>query len=289
MIKCHAFSISSSVCVCPLGAGCRALPRLCQPRSTPAGPMVWTLVVHGGAGSARDEIESPERMAVLRAAVAAGQGCLRGGGSALDAVQLAVEQMESSPLFNAGRGSAFHALGGHEMDAAMMDGDRRCGAVAGLRTTRHPIHAARHVLENSEHVFFSAGGAERMAREGGVAQAPERYFATGLRREQLQRELAEQREQIVRSVDTRSNGTVGAVALDTSGSVAAATSTGGMTAKPPGRIGDTPVIGAGTFASNDTCAISGTGNGELFLAHAVSATIAAFVSQVKVMPCGYEP
>eukprot|EP01051_Picozoa_sp_SAG22_P019374 SAG22_NODE_3557_length_1643_cov_1.872409_1_plen_425_part_00 len=252
----------------------------------------WTIVVHGGAGAARDELESPQRMCTLRAAVAAGTAILGAGGASLDAVQAAVEMLEDSEHFNAGRGSAFHALGGHEMDAALMDGraDLRCGAVAGLRATRHPIQAARHVLESSEHVFFSADGAERVALEGGVEQAPERWFGTDLRREQLRRELAEQeqeqeQEQVrradpaVRSSprEPRSNGTVGAVALDSHGDLAAATSTGGMTAKPPGRIGDTPVIGAGTFANNATCAVSGTGNGELFLSQAVASTIAAFV------------
>ena len=286
--------------------------------------MPWTIVVHGGAGSAQDEVESPERMAVLRAAVAAARQCLCEGGSALDAVQLAVERMEDSPLFNAGRGSAFHALGGHEMDAAIMSGDRRCGAVAGLRTTKQPIRVARYVLDESPHVFFSADGAERVARESGAEQASEAYFATGLRRAQLQRELAEQQRE--RQADreggreggrelqrpprpARSNGTVGAVALDVAGHLAAATSTGGapythvsplsvictyksnkslytlgMTAKPPGRIGDSPVIGAGTFASDGTCAVSGTGNGELFLAHSVAATISAFVSEFTLLP-----
>ena len=245
--------------------------------------MPWTIVVHGGAGSAQDEVESPERMAVLRAAVAAGRQCLCEGGSALDAVQLAVERMEDSPLFNAGRGSAFHALGGHEMDAAIMSGDRRCGAVAGLRTTKHPIRVARYVLEESPHVFFSADGAERVARESGAEQASETYFATGLRRVQLHRELAEQQRELHRPPG-RSNGTVGAVALDVAGHLAAATSTGGMTAKPPGRIGDSPVIGAGTFASDCTCAVSGTGNGEVFLAHSVAATISAFVSDFSLFP-----
>jgi beta-aspartyl-peptidase (threonine type) len=250
-------------------------------RATMAAPQLqgrFRLLIHGGAGAADDELPSQPRADAMRAALAAGGAVLARGGPAVVAVVAAVRVMEDSELFNAGRGSAFTADGGHEMDAAVSSGDGpRCGAVAGLQTTRNPVLAAMHVLERSPHVFFAGTGAEALARRAGLQQEPPEYFDTALRRQQLERELGARAGSGGSSRTSGSNGTVGAVAIDRAGGLAAATSTGGMTAKPAGRVGDTPVVGAGTFADDLSCAVSGTGNGEAFLAHAVAAKIAGFV------------
>ena len=202
--------------------------------------------------------------------MAAGRGVLAGGGSALDAVTRAVMALEDDPLFNAGRGSVFTAAGTQEMDASVMDGrDHRAGAVAGILGPRNPVLAARAVMERSEHVLLIGDGALAFCREHGVVFAEPGYFSTEQRRRELRDVLEKRRRAAV------SEGTVGAVARDCSGNLAAATSTGGMTGKTPGRVGDSPIIGAGTYADNATCAVSATGHGEFFMRYGAAFEIAA--------------
>jgi len=225
----------------------------------------WKLVIHGGAGAMRPDqgdADHEERARQgLREALDAGATILSEGGSSIDAVEAAVRVLEDDPCFNAGRGSTLNAEGLVELDAAIMDGgNRRAGAVAGVRTTRAPISLARVLMERGPHVFLSFEGADRIAREAGLEQVENRWFVTGERRRQLDELLAKG------GFDSDVKyGTVGAVAVDSSGHVAAATSTGGLTAKQWGRIGDSPLIGAGTYADDRACAVSATGSGEYFI------------------------
>lgn len=240
----------------------------------------FTLAVHGGAGTIDQASLTPERRAAYRAglarALAAGHAILADGGSALDAVTLAVCALEDEPLFNAGRGAVYTAAGTQEMDAAIMDGrDRRAGAVAGLFGPKNPIRAARAVMELSEHVMLLGEGALAVARQAGLDFADRDYFFTEARWQALQDTLRQRSAGIDDGDPARKHGTVGAVARDRSGHLAAATSTGGMTAKAPGRVGDSPIIGAGTFADDATCAVSCTGHGELFIRWNAAAEIAA--------------
>ena len=225
----------------------------------------WKLVIHGGAGAMRPDhgdADHEERARQgLHDALGAGSAILDKGGSAVDAVEAAVRVLEDDPCFNAGRGSTLNAEGLVELDAAIMDGrQRRAGAVAGLRTTRAPITLARRLMERGPHVFLSYEGADRMAREVGLEQVDNSWFVTSERRRQLGELLAKGGF----DADVK-YGTVGAVAVDSSGHVAAATSTGGLTAKQWGRIGDSPLIGAGTYADDRACAVSATGSGEYFI------------------------
>lgn len=240
------------------------------------------LVIHGGAGVIERASLSPEDEKTVRAeldrALDAGHAVLREGGSALDAVSAAVNVLEESPWFNAGKGAVFNADGGHELDAAIMEGHtRRAGAVAGVRTVRNPIKLARAVMEHSPHVMLAAGGAEKFADSRPEIErvAPD-WFDTPHRRKQL--EQAQQREQAGHAAAPGTYfGTVGAVALDKQGRIAAATSTGGMTNKRWGRIGDAPIIGAGTWA-DENCGVSGTGWGEFYIRSAAAHDICARVS-----------
>jgi beta-aspartyl-peptidase (threonine type) len=229
--------------------------------------MSWKLVIHGGSGSMRQGSLSKELdelgRAGLSAALDAGQTILVGGGNALDAVEAAARVLEEDPCFNAGRGSVLAYDGHVELDAAIMDGrDRRCGAVAGLRSTRAPISAARAVMEQSPHVLMSYEGADDFACEAGLEQVPNRWFVTSERRRQLDELLARGTEAFDADIKY---GTIGAVAVDVHGHVASATSTGGLTAKRWGRIGDSPLIGAGTYADDRAAAVSATGLGEVFI------------------------
>ena len=225
----------------------------------------WKLVIHGGAGAMRpvhgdEDHEERERQGLLNA-LETGSAILSNGGSAVDAVEAAVRVLEDDPCFNAGRGSTLNAQGIVELDAAIMDGeDRRAGAVAGVRTTRAPISLARTLMERGPHVFLSYEGADRLAIEVGLEQVDNSWFVTGERRRQLDELL----EKGGFDADVK-YGTVGAVAVDTNGHVAAATSTGGLTAKQWGRIGDSPLIGAGTYADDRSAAVSATGSGEYFI------------------------
>lgn len=235
-----------------------------------------TLAIHGGAGTIlRSEMTATAEavyMQALQRALDAGYGLLEKGGTALDAVALAVQVLEDEPLFNAGRGSVFTGDGTHEMDAAIMDGKSlAAGAVAGIRNIRNPVQLALKIMTESNHVFLSGEGAAAFAREKGMAFEPDEYFFSQMRYDQwrsvagtsgtmLDHTTGYKKENVEKKF-----GTVGAVACDAHGNTAAATSTGGMTNKQWGRIGDSPVIGAGTYANDATCAISCTGHGELFL------------------------
>ena len=225
----------------------------------------WRLVVHGGAGSMRPGKLDPEQERCARdglaRALSAGSALLADRGSALDAVEAAVRVLEEDACFNAGRGSVLTAEGCIELDAAIMDGqDRRAGAVAGLRTTRAPISLARRLLQDGPHVFLSGKGADQFAREAGLEQVPNSWFEVDERRRQLDELLASDGFD-----DEVKYGTVGAVAVDNDGHVAVATSTGGLTAKRWGRVGDSPLIGAGTYADDRSAAVSATGSGEYFI------------------------
>jgi beta-aspartyl-peptidase (threonine type) len=240
-----------------------------------------TLAVHGGAGTIPADALDPAAAAAyhegLRIALAAGWAVLSAGGPALEAVTAAVIALEDNPLFNAARGAVLNAAGQLEMDAAVMDGARReAGAVAGICGPKNPILAARAVLALPDAVLLAGEGAMAFLRTQPLAFMPPAYFETARRRDALDRELA---RRAAGAPDTRSDadrhGTVGAVARDAAGNLAAATSTGGLTAKRPGRIGDTPIFGAGTFADNETCAVSCTGTGEVFVRFQAAAEIAA--------------
>jgi beta-aspartyl-peptidase (threonine type) len=225
----------------------------------------WRLVVHGGAGSMRPGRLDPEQekcaRAGLEAALTAGSAILEKRESALDAVQAAVRVLEEDTCFNAGRGSVLTASGCIELDAAIMDGrDRRAGAVAGLRTTRAPISLARRLLDDGPHVFLSGKGADDFARSHGLEQVDNSWFEIPERRRQLEELLGEGGFD-----DEVKYGTVGAVAVDVDGHVAVAASTGGLTAKRWGRVGDSPLIGAGTYADDRAAAVSATGSGEYFV------------------------
>lgn len=228
---------------------------------------MWSLMIHGGAGSMRpgklDAQMEKDARSGLEDALKAGEAILAAGGSAIDAVEAAARAMEEDPVFNAGRGSVLAHDGHVECDAAIMEGaERRAGAVAGLRTTRAPISAARAVMEKSPHVLMGRGGAEEFALEQGLEQVPNTWFVTPERRRQLDELLARGSDAFDAEIKY---GTIGAVAVDSQGHVAAATSTGGLTAKRWGRIGDSPLIGAGTYADDRAAAVSATGLGEVFI------------------------
>jgi beta-aspartyl-peptidase (threonine type) len=244
------------------------------------------LVIHGGAGTIRREEMSAERETGyrdgLREALGRGWEILKDGGAALDAVEEAIRSMEDNPLFNAGRGSVFTHDGKHEMDAAIMSGDGlRAGAVAAVSLVKNPITFARRLMEKTPHVLVCGSGAQEIARELNCEFAPPEYFRDAFRYQQL---LEARREHEVRLDHStgKAIGTVGAVACDSEGHLAAATSTGGMTNKRSGRVGDTAIIGAGTYADDHTCAVSCTGYGEFFI-RAVAAYDVACLMKYKGM------
>ncbi|HEY6923676.1 MAG TPA: isoaspartyl peptidase/L-asparaginase [Steroidobacteraceae bacterium] len=223
------------------------------------------IAIHGGAGTVPRELDSREKQyrASLESTLDAGYAVLQQGGSSLDAVTTAVRLLEDDPLFNAGRGAALNRDGVAELDAAIMDGrEQRAGAVACVRNIRNPIELARRVMEKSRHVLLAGPGAEEFALEEGFVPVPNGYLQTEERRQQLEHARRGQR---ISELMASPQGTVGAVALDGAGNLAAATSTGGMTNKHSGRVGDSPIIGAGTYAKNGVCAVSATGHGEYFI------------------------
>ena len=252
------------------------------PAIDPPVPGRTALVIHAGAGvierSALSQDDEREVRKALDAALDAGDTILKSGGSALDAVSAVVVSLEESPWFNAGKGAVYNAAGGHELDAAIMEGHtRRAGSVAGVTTVRNPIRLARAVMEHSPHVMLAGAGAEAFAdTRPEVARVTNRWFDTDRRRLQL-----EQAQKLERAGQAQAPGTyfgtVGAVALDAQGHIATATSTGGMTNKRWSRIGDAPVIGAGTWA-DDRCGVSGTGWGEFYLRTAAASSICARVA-----------
>lgn len=255
----------------------------------------WAIVIHGGAGVIERKDMSPETEAAYRAAmaraVATGTAVLDRGGAAMDAVEAVIRELEDDPLFNAGRGAVFTAEGTNSLDAAVMDGATlKAGAVAGVTRTRHPISLARAVMEKSKHVMMVGAGADAFSVSAGLEQVEPSFFFTERRWAQLVAELTAQGLPIpprpqgapaahafITIPDDRKFGTVGVVALDSAGNVAAGTSTGGTTAKRWGRVGDSPIIGAGTYASNQSCAVSGTGTGEYFIRLTVAREICALV------------
>lgn len=239
----------------------------------------WTLAIHGGAGTiSREELTAEKEAAYragLRAALEAGGAVLAAGGSAEEAVVAAVTSLEDCPLFNAGRGSTFTAAGTIEMDAALMRGDSQAGAVTGVTRIRNPILAAREVMRATPHVLLAGAAADGFAEAQGLAMEPPAYFETAHRRAQLQAAQAAHVVALDHDLPARM-GTVGAVARDASGALAAATSTGGMTNKRAGRVGDSPILGAGTWADG-AVAVSCTGTGEAFLRCAAAHEISALV------------
>ncbi len=253
----------------------------------------YVLAIHGGAGTMARSDLTPELeqayRAALREALEAGYKVLNEDGNSLDAVVAALRIMEESPLFNAGKGAVFTSEGTVELDASIMDGrTRNAGAVSGVKEIRSPITLARLVMEESPHVMLTGSGAETFAREHNVETVPNEFFHTDRRRRQLERAQQQEREAAPsgtgallldedREAEHHAFGTVGAVALDKAGNLAAGTSTGGMTNKRFGRVGDSPIIGAGTYADNETCAISATGHGEYFIRGVVAYDVAAMM------------
>jgi beta-aspartyl-peptidase (threonine type) len=238
----------------------------------------YALAIHGGAGALpRTQLSAERERAYqqgLAQALSAGQAILADDGCALDAVEAAVTVLEDDALFNAGRGAVLTLDGTVELDAAIMDGEKlRAGAVAVVTCVRNPVRLARRVLEDTPHVFLAGGGAERFAAEIGFVPVANEYFITLYRQQQLAALTGQPSN--VTALDEPPLGTVGAVARDSHGQLAAATSTGGMTGKRPGRVGDSPVIGAGTYADNHSCAVSTTGHGEWFLRTVQAYDIAA--------------
>ena len=231
----------------------------------------WALAIHGGAGTLLKGMMTADKEIEYKNALAeslkAGSELLNSGGSALDAVELAVKLLEDSPLFNAGKGSVFTAEGKHEMDASIMEGRTLdAGAVTLISGIRNPISLARDVMEKSDHVFLAGEGAMRFAKDQGYSMEDDSYFFDAFRYEQWQEIRDTDHFQLDHSLKKDSKfGTVGAVACDIDGNVAAATSTGGMTNKRYGRVGDSPLIGSGNYANNKTCAVSCTGSGEYFI------------------------
>ncbi|MBN1205712.1 MAG: isoaspartyl peptidase/L-asparaginase [Myxococcaceae bacterium] len=253
----------------------------------PARKPQWGIVIHGGAGTIRRESLTPEREAEVRAklteALQAGHAILTRGGSSLDAVSAAIRILEDSPLFNAGKGAVFTHDGRNELDAAIMDGKTlNAGAVAGMHHVKNPIELARKVMEKSPHVMMVGEGAEAFAKQEGLELVPAEYFRTEERWQQLQRALEKEKASPAQPPSSAGLaatgddkfGTVGAVALDQAGNLAAGTSTGGLTNKRYGRVGDSPIIGAGTYA-NPRCAVSATGHGEYFIRFTVAHDICA--------------
>lgn len=237
----------------------------------------FTIAIHGGAGTITRETMTPELEQAytqsLQSALNRGYAMLEEGGTAVDAVKAAVTALEDDMLFNAGRGSVFTKRGMHEMDASIMDGfDLSAGAVCGVSNVRNPVELAAEVMCNSNHVFLSGEGANDFAIKRGISLEPNEYFFSQFRYDQWKAlrdsddyALDHSRQRIEELMRARKFGTVGAVACDQHGNIAAATSTGGMTNKNYGRVGDTPIIGSGTYANNKTCAISCTGHGEIFV------------------------
>ncbi|OGU85049.1 MAG: beta-aspartyl-peptidase [Ignavibacteria bacterium RBG_16_35_7] len=230
----------------------------------------YTIVIHGGVGTISREMPDSIKEDYLRSlseALTIGKTILHNGGTSLDAVEQVVKFLENDPKFNAGKGAVYTSEGTHELDASIMDGrDLSCGAVAGVRTIKNPISLARLVMEKTSHVLLVGEGAETFGKKMNVQLVPNNYFDTPKRFEQWQK-----------AIKKETKGTVGCVALDIHGNLAAATSTGGVVNKIPGRVGDSPIIGAGTYADNLTCAVSCSGKGELFIKHSVAYNVSALM------------
>ncbi len=233
----------------------------------------YVLVIHGGAGGMEEKMPDSlkqEYLMSLNKALEIGEQILANNGTSLDAVEKVVNYLEDNPLFNAGKGAVLTTDGKAEMDAAIMNGsDLSCGSVTGIKTIKNPISLARAVMEKSKHVFLAGLGAEKFAKEVGIKSVSPKYFIVENRYDKWKKEKDE--------ISKKKKGTVGAVALDKSGNLASATSTGGMSMKKPGRVGDAPIIGAGTYANNKTCAVSCTGWGEKFIKNTVAFNVSAMM------------
>ncbi|MBX7220116.1 MAG: isoaspartyl peptidase/L-asparaginase [Blastocatellia bacterium] len=277
-------------CLCLLWVGSTAHAHRNQPQSRRIG-----MVIHGGAGTILKSSLTPEMEKAYRdkltESLLAGKSVLENHGSSLDAVEAAIRILEDSPLFNAGKGAVFTADGTNSLDASVMEGKSlKAGAVAGVGHIKNPISLARIVMEKSPHVLLTGKGAETFAQLNGVKLVNPKYFFTERRWEELQHEKELEKKGLKENMraagfsspEDRKYGTVGAVALDETGSLAAGTSTGGMTNKKWGRIGDSPIIGAGTYANNQTCAVSATGHGEYFIRLGVARDIAALMEYQKL-------
>ena len=247
----------------------------------------YAIAIHGGAGTIlrtnmTKEIEQKYKMA-LNESILAGENILLNSGLAIDAVEASIRSLENNPLFNAGRGSVFSHEGEHEMDASIMNGkDLMAGAVAGVKNVKNPITLAKSVMQHSNHVFMAGQGAEVFAKQLNIEMAPNEYFFEQMRYDQLIHAKASDTIHLDHVDNKFENGekkfgTVGAVALDVFGNISAGTSTGGMTNKKHGRVGDTPIIGAGTYANNQTCAVSCTGHGEFFIRSVVAYDISCLI------------
>ncbi len=253
-----------------------------QQDSTSPSSSRFSIAIHGGAGVEPDKLSQAQRQSyerALREALNTGAEILRAGGAAIDAVEKTIRVLEDEPLFNAGKGAVFNSEGQHELDAAIMDGKtHRAGAVAGVMTVKNPISLARLVMTETQHVLLIGSGAEAFANEmkskPQIERVPNSYFSTEHRKQEWLKALEEQKKAKAAVVG---KGTVGCVAFDRQGNLAAGTSTGGLTNKKWGRVGSVPVVGAGTFADNETCAISGTGIGEHFLLNSVGFHIHALM------------
>ena len=247
----------------------------------------YVIAIHGGAGTIlrsnmTNEIEQKYKTA-LNESILAGEYILLNSGLAIDAVEASIRSLENNPLFNAGRGSVFSHEGEHEMDASIMNGkDLMAGAVAGVKNVKNPITLAKSVMQHSNHVFMAGQGAEVFAKQLNIEMAPNEYFFEQMRYDQLIQAKSNDRIDLDHVDNKFENGekkfgTVGAVALDVFGNISAGTSTGGMTNKKHGRVGDTPIIGAGTYANNQTCAVSCTGHGEFFIRSVVAYDISCLI------------
>jgi beta-aspartyl-peptidase (threonine type) len=290
--------------ICCLFAGVFMVAALASVAQAPHPAGHWAIVVHGGAGVIERSKLGPEGEAAYRASLAkaeaAGAGVLDRGGSALDAIEATINILEDDPLFNAGHGAVFTSEGKNELDSAIMDGSNlKAGAVAGVTRTRHPISLARAVMEKSPYVILAGAGADAFGARVGLEQVDPSFFFTEARWQSLVKQLQKEGRpvpprpvgappppaappvpvaQIDESADAHMHGTVGVVALDRAGNIAAGTSTGGLQGKMPGRVGDSPIIGAGTYASNQSCAVSATGSGEYFIRLGVAREICNLVA-----------
>lgn len=274
------------VCLAPFAGLASLLAVVLLPLEAPAADpkqIEFAIAIHGGAGLEPAKLSSADRQRqheALTRAIYAGRDILARGGSAMDAVEQAIRVLEDEPLYNAGRGAVFNNVGRHELDAAVMDGQtRKAGGVAGLTTVKNPVSLARLVMTETKHVLLIGEGAEKFADEmrdrPQIERVANEYFSTEVRRREWQE--AVERERRERGGAASGKGTVGCVALDKHGNLAAGTSTGGLTNKKWGRVGGVPIVGAGTYADNRTCAVSGTGTGEVFILHSVAFQIHALM------------
>jgi beta-aspartyl-peptidase (threonine type) len=264
-------------------------------------PIRWAIALHTGAGSTARDIKPEDREPLersLREAITVGKEVLKKGGTALDAVEKVVVVLEDNPRFNAGKGAVFTRLGTHELDASIMDGATlKCGAVGGVKSQKNPVKVARLVMEKTPHILLAGANADAFGMKNGCEQVTQDYFYTDRRFHQLEEYFQKEGQTPLKKPayevkapsratggtatdDTR--GTVGCVALDLRGNLAAATSTGGLTGKMPGRLGDTPIIGAGNYANNNSCAVSGTGKGEEFIRNSVASRVSLLMQERKV-------